>query len=124
MSTSAVVGSLLTAWQNDDVDEAAVVEHTLQSATSWPLLLLLLLGLGCLTLDLTGTCERSVNLTYKREGIKATGHRDGHATNETRRFERWKCSGVLIGVEEQDRAAASPLHLAAAGWWEVEQETA
>ena len=44
-------------------DEAAIVLHALVGTATWLLLLVLLSHLWCLTSHLSGTCQRSVNLT-------------------------------------------------------------
>lgn len=55
---------LALAAGHDDVYEAAGVGDALLRAALGDLLLLLLLDLGSLRLDLTGTRERTVNLTH------------------------------------------------------------
>lgn len=55
---------LALAAGHDDVHEAAGVCETLLRAALRDLLLLLLLDLGGLRLDLTGTRERTVDLTH------------------------------------------------------------
>jgi hypothetical protein len=61
------VGSLLAAegWYN--IDESPVVLDTALSTASLLLLLFLLVNLGGLMLDLTGTSERTVHLTYVKK---------------------------------------------------------
>jgi hypothetical protein len=56
------VRRLLLARANNDVDKAAVVQHALVGAAARLLLLVGLLDLRGLRLDLTGTCQRTVNL--------------------------------------------------------------
>lgn len=59
-----VGADLLATGTGDDVDETTVVLPALLSAAGQGLLAVLLLGdLGGLALDLTGTCQRTVDLT-------------------------------------------------------------
>lgn len=61
------IGALLPAEGLDDVDESPVVLDAALGTASLLLLLLLLLHLGSLMLDLTGTGQRSVHLTYNQD---------------------------------------------------------
>lgn len=50
-------------------DEATIVLHALVGTATWLLLLVLLSHLWCLTSHLSGTCQRSVNLTCSHSHI-------------------------------------------------------
>ncbi|GMS81562.1 hypothetical protein PENTCL1PPCAC_3737, partial [Pristionchus entomophagus] len=84
------VGSTLAARSGEgDVDEASVVLDTTMGTSGELLLLLLLLDLGGLGTDLSGTSERTVHLTSEKADVESEGGSlaDG---------ERVEGSGVVI----------------------------
>ena len=63
------IGSLAAAESGDDVHEAAVELDPPLAASGLLLLLFLLLHLGGLSLDLTGTSQRSVHFTSHQQHV-------------------------------------------------------
>ena len=66
VSLNVGVGSASSAWSTDGVDESSVVLQTTLSTAGGLLLLLLLVHLRGLTLHLTGTSQRTVDLTTEQ----------------------------------------------------------
>merc|ERR1712243_72247 len=78
------VGSLLSAEGGDDVDEATIVLNTTSGTARLLLLLLLLLHFGRLSLDFTGTSQRTVDFASEKTARHLDGGQLAQATGSER----------------------------------------
>lgn len=97
------VGSLAASESSDDVDEATVELDPPLATTGLLLLLFGLLDLGGLSLDLTGTSQRSVHLTSDQQHVVVQLH-GGQGRDQGLALQRGSLAGQadVLGIASID----------------------